>query len=116
MIRKLSTLSPRTTAEDYRSATNQCESRVKKASEIVIADAIKLASMTVSRITGDARRVLGICRRVVELVESSKSTVKAPHIREVVQILQHSPTAGFLRDLSFHERPYVSFVGQVCET
>jgi len=100
------------------------------ASKVVIApDAIKLASMTVSRITGDARRVLDICRfasfskqnvrmridhrfsfsfflgrRAVELVVSSKSTVKAPHIREVVQILQNSPTAAFLRDLSFHER------------
>lgn len=75
------------------------------ASKIVIApDAIKLASMTVSRITGDARRVLDICRRAVELVVSSKNTVKAPHIREVVQMLQNNPTAAFLRDLSFHER------------
>ena len=33
------------------------------ASKIIIApDAIKLAAMTVSRITGDARRVLDICR------------------------------------------------------
>ncbi|KIM40772.1 hypothetical protein M413DRAFT_167654 [Hebeloma cylindrosporum] len=75
------------------------------ASKVVIApDAIKLASMTVSRITGDARRVLDICRRAVELVVSTKTTVKAPHIREVVQLLQNSPTAAFLRDLSFHER------------
>jgi len=35
----------------------------KAASKAIIApDAIKLASMTVSRITGDARRVLDICR------------------------------------------------------
>ncbi|KDR68521.1 hypothetical protein GALMADRAFT_256748 [Galerina marginata CBS 339.88] len=75
------------------------------ASKVVIAtDAIKLASMTVSRITGDARRVLDICRRAVELVQSTKSTVKAPHVKEVVQTLQNSPTAAFLRDLSFHER------------
>jgi len=40
----------------------------------------------------------------VELVVSSETTVKAPHIREVVQTLQNSPTAAFLRDLSFHER------------
>jgi origin recognition complex subunit 1 len=40
----------------------------------------------------------------VELVVSSETTVKAPHIREVVQVLQNSPTAAFLRDLSFHER------------
>ena len=35
----------------------------KKPSQVIIAaDAIKLAAMTVSRITGDARRVLDICR------------------------------------------------------
>lgn len=33
------------------------------ASQVIIApDAVKLAAMTVSRITGDARRVLDICR------------------------------------------------------
>lgn len=37
----------------------------KVASKVIIApDAIKLAAMTVSRITGDARRVLDICRLV----------------------------------------------------
>lgn len=92
-------------------------------SQVVIApDAIKLAAMTVSRITGDARRVLDICRfvfrivpyiflifflpfrRAVELVQATRGTVKAPQIREVVQSMQNSPTAAFLRDLSFHER------------
>ena len=95
----------------------------KKPSQVVIApDAIKLAAMTVSRITGDARRVLDICRfvfvivpysylifflscrRAVELVQATRGTVKAPHIREVVQLMQNSRTAAFLRDLSFHER------------
>ncbi|KAJ3501971.1 hypothetical protein NLJ89_g9099 [Agrocybe chaxingu] len=75
------------------------------ASQVIIApDAIKFASMTVSRITGDARRVLDICRRAVELVEPTKGTVKAPHVREVVNMMQNSPTAAYLRDLSFHER------------
>lgn len=44
------------------------------------------------------------CRRAVELVRATRATVKAPHIREVVQLMQNSPTAAFLRDLSFHER------------
>ncbi|KAF9542238.1 hypothetical protein CPC08DRAFT_445583 [Agrocybe pediades] len=75
------------------------------ASDVVISnDAIRMAAVTVSRITGDARRVLDICRRAVELVLPTKSTVKIPHIKEVVQTLQNSPTAAFLRDLSFHER------------
>lgn len=30
--------------------------------------------------------------------------MKAPQVKEVVQTLQNSPTAAFLRDLSFHER------------
>ena len=95
----------------------------EESSQVVIApDAIKLAAMTVSRITGDARRLLDICRfvflmvpylflvfslpcrRAVELVQVTRGTVKAPHIREVVQSMQNSPTAAFLRDLSFHER------------
>ena len=96
----------------------------KKPSQVIIApDAIKLAAMTVSRITGDARRVLDICRfvflkvvpysfllfflprrRAVEVLQPTRGTVKAPHIREVVQSMQNSPTAAFLRDLSFHER------------
>jgi len=71
---------------------------------VITQDAIRLAAMTVSRITGDARRVLDICRRAVELVQEKKTTVKAPHIKEVVQVMQNSPTAAFLRDLSFHER------------
>lgn len=47
---------------------------------------------------------LSYFRRAVELVMPTKGTVKAPHVREVVQILQNSPTAAYLRDLSFHER------------
>ena len=90
---------------------------------IITPDAIKLAAMTVSRITGDARRVLDICRfvfivvpssylflifllsrrRAVELIQATRGTVKVPHIREVVNLMQNSPTAAFLRDFSFHE-------------
>jgi len=44
------------------------------------------------------------CRRAVELVQESKGTAKAPHVKEVVQMMQNSPTAAFLRDLSLHER------------
>jgi origin recognition complex subunit 1 len=44
------------------------------------------------------------CRRAVELVQGSKGTAKAPHVKEVVQMMQNSPTAAYLRDLSLHER------------
>ena len=43
-------------------------------------------------------------RRAVELVKEAKGTVKAPHIKEVVQVMQNTPTAAYLRELSFHER------------
>ena len=43
------------------------------------------------------------CRQAVKLVQATRGTVKAPHIREVVQSMQNSPTAAFLLDLSFHE-------------
>lgn len=43
-------------------------------------------------------------RRAVELVQESKGTAKAPHVKEVVQTMQNSPTAAYLRDLSLHER------------
>ncbi|KAF8150196.1 P-loop containing nucleoside triphosphate hydrolase protein, partial [Crassisporium funariophilum] len=80
------------------------EGAVVKAKVVIAPDAIKFAAMTVSRITGDARRVLDICRRAVELVKSAKGTVKAPHVKEVVQVMQNSPIAAYLRELSFHER------------
>ncbi len=43
-------------------------------------------------------------RRAVELVLGSKGTVKAPQVKEVVQMMQNSPTAAYLRALSLHER------------
>ncbi len=47
---------------------------------------------------------LSFLRRAVELVKEAKGTVKAPHIKEVVQVMQNTPTAAYLRELSFHER------------
>ena len=75
--------------------------------QVVIAhDAIKLAAITVNRITGDARRVLDICRfffllnyiyiyiascrPAVQFVQATRGTVKAPHIKEVVNLMQNS--------------------------
>jgi origin recognition complex subunit 1 len=44
------------------SATEGLEEEGVTSKVIIAPDAIKLAAMTVSRITGDARRVLDICR------------------------------------------------------
>ncbi|KAG5635717.1 hypothetical protein H0H81_010321 [Sphagnurus paluster] len=74
------------------------------AQEALSADAIKLAAMKVSSISGDARRVLDICRRTVELVAPDRRTARAPEVKEVITVMQNSPTAAYLRECSFHER------------
>ncbi|KAI0749213.1 P-loop containing nucleoside triphosphate hydrolase protein [Daedaleopsis nitida] len=67
-------------------------------------DAIKFASMKVSSISGDARRVLDICRRTVELVRARRRAARIEDVKDVIKEMQNSPTAAFLRELSFHER------------
>ncbi|KAF5376959.1 hypothetical protein D9615_007258 [Tricholomella constricta] len=74
------------------------------AQEALSIDAIRLAAMKVSSISGDARRVLDICRRTVELVLPKRRTARAPEVKEVIQVMQNSPTAAYLRECSFHER------------
>ncbi|KAH9957146.1 P-loop containing nucleoside triphosphate hydrolase protein [Russula dissimulans] len=72
--------------------------------EVLSRDAVKFAAMKVSSISGDARRVLDICRRVVELVQPDMRVARTEDVKEVIRNLQNSPTAGFLRSLSLHER------------
>ncbi|KAK2459901.1 hypothetical protein APHAL10511_008101 [Amanita phalloides] len=72
--------------------------------DVIAPDGIKFAAMKVSSITGDARRVLDICRRTVELVAPGHKTARTGDVREVIQAMQNSPTAAYLRDCSFHER------------
>ena len=96
-----------------------------KAPEVISKDGVKFASMKVSSISGDARRVLDICRyartsqgnfsqtidavffvnrRTVELVQPEKMTAGMREVKEVISAMQHSPTAGYLQELSLHER------------
>lgn len=72
--------------------------------DVVSPDAIKFAAMKVSSISGDARRVLDICRRTVELVQPKRRTARLVDVKEVIQVMQNSPTAAYLRECSFHER------------
>ncbi|KAG5338844.1 hypothetical protein C0989_006009 [Termitomyces sp. Mn162] len=72
--------------------------------EALSSDAIKLAAMKVSGISGDARRVLDICRRAVEMVHADRRTARPPDVKEVIRVMQNSPTAAYLRECSFHER------------
>ncbi|KAJ7592617.1 P-loop containing nucleoside triphosphate hydrolase protein, partial [Mycena floridula] len=72
--------------------------------EVMKSDAIRMAAMKVAAVSGDARRVLDVCRRVVELVKPNKRTAKIADVNEVIKLMQNSPTAAYLRDCSFHER------------
>ncbi|KAF8134480.1 P-loop containing nucleoside triphosphate hydrolase protein [Boletus edulis] len=70
----------------------------KHQQDVITADGVKFASMKVSSISGDARRVLDICRRTVELVHPKGKTAGTEGL------MQNSPTAAYLKDLSLHER------------
>ncbi|KZT42160.1 P-loop containing nucleoside triphosphate hydrolase protein [Sistotremastrum suecicum HHB10207 ss-3] len=102
---------PYTTAQLQEIVTKRLESAKSKPSDDVakfmIPDAIKFAAMRVSSISGDARRVLDICRRAVELAQDDNGvlkTVKIPEVKKVIESMQNSPTAIFLRECSLHER------------
>jgi origin recognition complex subunit 1 len=88
---------------------------------VISSDGIKFAAMKVSSISGDARRVLDICRfvdpdsfsvltfisdyrRTVELVQPLKRTAKTDDVKDVIKVMQNSPTAAYLHDCSLHER------------
>lgn len=45
-----------------------------------------------------------MARRTVELVAPSRKTARTGDVREVIQAMQNSPTAAYMRDCSFHER------------
>ncbi|KAI0245980.1 P-loop containing nucleoside triphosphate hydrolase protein [Lactifluus subvellereus] len=78
--------------------------RLGGSNEVLSTDAVKFAAMKVSSISGDARRVLDICRRAVELVQPCRRTARTEDVKDVIRDLQNSPTATFLRSLSLHER------------
>lgn len=67
-------------------------------------DAIKLACMKVASISGDARRVLDVCRRAVELAHAEERCGDARDVQSALAALQRSPTAAFLGTCSLHER------------
>ncbi|KAF7966325.1 hypothetical protein HWV62_39169 [Athelia sp. TMB] len=71
---------------------------------VIAPDGIKFAAMKVSSISGDARRVLDICRRAVEQVQPHKRVATTNDVKEVIKLMQNSPTAAYLRDCSLHER------------
>ena len=96
--------------------------RLGGSTEVLSGDAVKFAAMKVSSISGDARRVLDICRcvpsiastfskrltkqtrRTVELVQQHRRVARTDDVKDVIRNLQNSPTSAFLRSLALHER------------
>ncbi|KAK7027249.1 Origin recognition complex, subunit 1 [Paramarasmius palmivorus] len=76
----------------------------EKRKDVIATDGITFAAMSVSGITGDARRALDICRRAVELVRPAGKTAKIGDVKEVIKMMRASPTAAYLRECSLHER------------
>ncbi|KAG8733717.1 Origin recognition complex, subunit 1 [Ceratobasidium sp. 423] len=69
-------------------------------------DAVNFAARKVASIFGDARRVLDVCRRAVEVCHSPQGsrTVTIQDVVEVIKSMDKSSTADYIRDCSFHER------------
>ena len=85
----------------------------------------------VSSISGNARRVLDICksklsfplfsvgsfkpvnscRRTVEFVHATRITVRVGEVKKVIQLMQNSPTTAYLQDCSFHEQMMLASLG-----
>ncbi|KAL5486260.1 ORC1 [Sanghuangporus weigelae] len=72
--------------------------------EVIATDGINFAAAKVASISGDARRVLDICRRAVELVRPAGKPAKIRDVQEVITRMQSSFTAAYLSDCSLHER------------
>ena len=72
--------------------------------QVLQQDAVKYASARISRVTGDARRVLDICRRTVEKVRPLRREAKIKDVMEVVTEAQNTPTARFVEGLGWHEK------------
>jgi origin recognition complex subunit 1 len=72
------------------------------APDVLAPDGVKFAAMKVASISGDARRVLDVCRRATE--ETNGRTARTADVSRVLQVMQNSPTAAFLRECSLHER------------
>ncbi|EJD07069.1 P-loop containing nucleoside triphosphate hydrolase protein [Fomitiporia mediterranea MF3/22] len=80
------------------------EGFIGKFPEVITADGINFAAAKIASISGDARRVLDICRRAVELVRPSGKPAKIADVKEVITRMQSSLTAAYLGDCSLHER------------
>jgi origin recognition complex subunit 1 len=90
--------------EIVQSRLQRASSSLPAAVQVLQPDAVKYASARISRVTGDARRVLDICRRTVEKMRPLKREAKIKDVMEVVTEAQNTPTARFVEGLGWHEK------------
>ncbi|CED85291.1 Origin recognition complex, subunit 1, and related proteins [Phaffia rhodozyma] len=92
----------------------------KKAKEldhqVIEKEALILAAAKTTGVTGDARRMLDVCRRAVELaipVQPSKQLPKPVRIKQISAVLAEmskNPTAQFVRNCSLFEKVMLAAV------
>ncbi|EIW84536.1 P-loop containing nucleoside triphosphate hydrolase protein [Coniophora puteana RWD-64-598 SS2] len=80
---------------------------------VLSADAIRFASSKTASISGDARRVLDVCRRAVELAAQDRRCASMNDITEVVKAMQGSATALWMKGCSLHERLVLAAIVRV---
>lgn len=85
-------------------SANATQASTTESPAVIAPDGIKFAAMKVSSISGDARRVLDICRRAVEHVQVERRAARTNDVKDVIKAMQSSPTAAWLRGCSLHER------------
>ncbi|KAH8826677.1 P-loop containing nucleoside triphosphate hydrolase protein [Flagelloscypha sp. PMI_526] len=86
------------------SARKTLDREEDKEKVVVGPDAVGFASKKIGGVSGDARRVLDLCRRAVEMVHPERKTVMIAHINKVAGMMQNSPTAAYVRECSMHEQ------------
>jgi origin recognition complex subunit 1 len=86
--------------EIVQSRLQRASSSLPVAVQVLQPDAVKYASARISRVTGDARRVLDICRLTVEKMRPLKMEAKVKDVTEA----QNTPTARFVEGLGWHEK------------
>ncbi|KAF5339244.1 hypothetical protein D9758_013297 [Tetrapyrgos nigripes] len=78
--------------------------KADKQKDVIAPDGIRFAAMKIASVSGDARRMLDVCRRAVELCQSLGRPARTNDVAEIIKEMQNSPTAAYLNECSLHER------------
>ncbi|THV01003.1 P-loop containing nucleoside triphosphate hydrolase protein [Dendrothele bispora CBS 962.96] len=87
-----------------KSVKESLSTEPEKQKDVIAPDGIKFAAMKVASVSGDARRMLDVCRRAVEICQPLSRAARTSDIAEIIKEMQNSPTAAYLSECSLHER------------